>query len=102
MLVLERGPMDDGVFVVGGVIDQDVPNLNVVELNHRNDIFPALKQGLHGPREAYRPSPPSQLNSRIMGHALRNGRLVNGEVVPYRLPSESQKPPRAYQANVGG
>jgi len=102
MLVLERGPMDDWVPIVGGVIDQYLPHLYLVKLTHRNDILPSLKQGLHGPRVPYSPSPPSQLMCGVMRYALGNGRVVDGEVFLHRLPPKSQKPPRADEANVGG
>ncbi len=102
MLVLERGPMDNGVPIVGGVIDKNLSYLYLVKLTHRNDILPSLKQGLHGPRIPYSPSPPSQLLGGFMRYAFGNGRVVDGKVFLHRLPPKSQKPPRADEADVGG
>ena len=93
-LVFLDSPMDYGTLVVGSVIDQDLTQPDSLIISHRNDILPSMKEGLHASRMAdvphLFPSPHLHLPD------------VDGRVVLNRLPSKSQKPPRAYQANVGG
>jgi len=86
--------MHYGTLVVGGVIDQDLAQPDGLVISHRNDILPSLKEGLHASRMAYLPSPLPSPNLHFPD--------IDGRVVFNRLPSYKQKPPRAYQANVGG
>lgn len=92
--ILLYGSVDYGIVVVGGVIDQDLTKPDSLIISHRNDILPSLKEGLHAARMAYLPSPLPSPYLHLPD--------IDGRVVLNRLPSYKQKPPRAYQANVGG